>query len=165
MDLKKEKEELVELFGTHFERLYNLPPLASRILGTLILDGCRNGITFEELLERHGASKSSVSTSINLLLSLDKITYYTIAGDRKKYFKPAPFSARLLNYQKMIEFEKQLLERITVFRQKTASSSEESCDLQNIIAYQEHILEVEKLLQAAIDKFRETEKFNKFNNQ
>ena len=52
MNIQKEKEELIEMFGIHFETLYHLPPLASRILGTLIIDCCRQGLTFEELVER-----------------------------------------------------------------------------------------------------------------
>ena len=46
MDVKKEKEELIEMFGTHFESLYHLPPLAARILGNLIVDGSKDGLTF-----------------------------------------------------------------------------------------------------------------------
>jgi DNA-binding transcriptional regulator GbsR (MarR family) len=99
-DILKEKEELIEMFGVHFESTYNLPPLASRILGTLIIDSCRTGLTFEDLLERMGASKSSVSTNLNLLLKLGKIKYYTVAGDRKKYFRPSPLSERLTSYRK-----------------------------------------------------------------
>lgn len=30
---EKEKEELIELFGIHFEKFHMLPPLAARIFG------------------------------------------------------------------------------------------------------------------------------------
>lgn len=157
-DINKEKEEMVEMFGVHFERVYNIPPLGARILGMLIIDGCKAGITFEDLVERMSASKSSVSTNLNLLLKLGKIEYYTIAGDRKKYFRPAPFSERLMSYIKIIEFEKEIIERMLSYRERTASCPAEKCNLENTKAYKEHVLEVEKLLLKTIDRFKEIEK-------
>ncbi len=151
------------MFGIHFETLHNLPPLASRILGTLIVDCCKSGLTFEELVERMNASKSSVSTNLNLLLKIGKIQYYTVSGDRKKYFKPSPFSERLANYQKMIVLEKQLIEKILAYREKTISCPEELCNLENVKAYKTHILDVEKLLAKTIEKFKEIENTNKPN--
>jgi DNA-binding transcriptional regulator GbsR (MarR family) len=160
MEFKKEKEELIEMFGVHFETINNMPPLAARILGTLIVDCCRTGMTFEELVERMSASKSSVSTNLNLLLKMGKITYYTIAGDRKKYFKPCPFSERMTNYLKVIEFEKNIIDRMTAYREKTANCEEERCNLENIKSYKIHVLEVEELLKKGIARFREIEESN-----
>lgn len=157
MQIQKEKAELIEMFGTHFETLYNLPPLASRMLGLLILDGCREGLTFEALVERFGASKSSVSTNLNLLLKLGKIKYYTISGDRKKYFKAAPFSERLSNYLRMLEFEKEIIEKMLSYREKTAACPAEKCSLEHAKAYKTHVLEVEQLLLKTVDRFREIE--------
>jgi DNA-binding transcriptional regulator GbsR (MarR family) len=161
MDIQEEKKELIELFGNHFERMYHLPPLASRILGVLIIEALRDGITFEELVDRMNASKSSVSTNLNLLLKIGKINYYTLSGDRKKYFRPAPFSERLDNYQTMLEFEKKLIDRMVKYREKTTKSVEERCDLDNIRAYKEHIMQAEALLQKTINRFREIEETNR----
>jgi hypothetical protein len=36
------KKELREMLGVHFEKLYNIPPLAARIIGILII-GCKSG--------------------------------------------------------------------------------------------------------------------------
>ena len=166
MDIQTEKEELIEMFGIHFETLYHLPPLASRILGTLIIDCCKTGITFEEVVERTNASKSSVSTNLNLLLKLGKITYYTVSGDRKKYFKPAPFSERLTNYKRIMQFEKEIIDRMLSYREKTMSSPEERCNLENTKAYKTHVIEVEELLVKTIEKFKQIEKSNiNSNNQ
>ncbi|NMH27622.1 GbsR/MarR family transcriptional regulator [Flavobacterium silvaticum] len=161
MELEKEKAELIEMFGVHFERLYHLPPLASRILGILILDGFNNGITFEELVERTHSSKSSVSTNIQLLLKMGKINYYTVAGDRRKFFKPSPFSERLDNYLKIINFEKKIIERMINYRKETSTGALEILDLKNIVAYQQHVLDAEKMLYRTIEKFREIEQTNK----
>lgn len=164
-DIKKEREELIEMFGIHFEKFHNLPPLGSRIFSMLILDGCGNGITFEDLVERFGASKSSVSTNINLLLKLGKITYYTLPGDRKKYFKPSQFSERFSNYMKMIEVEKVILDRMLAYREQTARCVAEKGDLENVKVYKEHLLQMEELLTNTINKFKEIEKIkaNQYN--
>jgi DNA-binding transcriptional regulator GbsR (MarR family) len=158
MELKKEREELIEMFGVYFESLYHLPPLASRILANLIIDGYKTSLTFETLVARLGASKSSVSTNLNFLLKTGKITYYTLAGDRKKYFKSAPLSERINNYLKMIDFEKEIIEKLTVYREKTISSPEEQLELSNIQAYKLHILEMEELLLKTINQFKAIEK-------
>ena len=158
MDIQKEKEELIEMFGIHFETLYHLPTLASRILGILIVDSTKQEMTFESLVERTGASKSSVSTNLNLLLKLGKITYYTLPGDRKKYFRPSPFSERMSNYVKIIEFEKAIIKRMMSYLGKTATTREELASLENTKEYERHVLQMEELLHKTIKKFKEIEK-------
>ncbi|MDI6034278.1 hypothetical protein QLS91_14455 [Flavobacterium sp. LB2P84] len=162
--IQKEREELIEMFGIHFELLYNLPPLGSRILGLLIIDGCKTGLTFEEIVEKMGASKSSISTNLNLLLKMDKINYYTLCGDRKKYFKPCPFSERLSNYIKILAFEKKIIDKLITYREQTVSCTEEQCNMDNVKAYKAHVCEVEELLIKTIDKFKEIEINNSNNN-
>lgn len=160
MDLQKEKDELIGLFAVHFESLYHLPPLASRILGLIIVDHRNGGFTFEGLLEATNASKSSVSTALNLLLKLGKINYSTVPGDRKKYYRPAPFSERLDNYQRMLQHEKKLIERMLSYTEKTQNDFK--CeDIENIKAYQSHVLKVEELLLKTVEKFRQIEEKNK----
>ncbi|WP_245574959.1 GbsR/MarR family transcriptional regulator [Flavobacterium tegetincola] len=163
MEIEKEKAELIEMFGVFFENTHHLPPLASRILGNLILDGCKTGLTFEDLVERMAASKSTVSTSLNLLLKSEKITYYTLSGDRKKYYKPSPFSNRLQTYLKMIALEKTIIEKMLGYREKTASCFEERCNLENMQEYKKHILTVESLLENTIQRFKEIEHNNNQN--
>lgn len=162
-DIQKEKAELVEMFGVFFESTHHLPPLASRILGNLIIDGCKTGLTFEDLVERMSASKSTVSTSLNLLLKMEKVTYYTVTGDRKKYYKPSPFSNRLQNYLKMIELEKTIIEKMMNYREKTVSCPEERCNLENMQEYRKHVLNVESIIENTIKRFKEIEKKNNQN--
>ncbi|KDN53902.1 GbsR/MarR family transcriptional regulator [Flavobacterium seoulense] len=163
--IQKEREELIEMFGIYFESLYNISPLASRILGTLIVEGCKSGLTFESLVEKLSASKSSISTNLNLLLKMEKISYFTIAGDRKKYFKAAPISDRLKNYQKLLKSEDFILDKMMIYREKTASCPAERCNLENLKAYKQHLLAVEKLVTHTISEFKEIETTNNLNNQ
>lgn len=164
MDIEKEREEIIELYGNHFEKLYNIPPLAARILGTLIIDGCKTGLTFESLVQKLGASKSSISTNLNLLLNMDKISFFTKAGDRKKYFKPANLSERLANFLKLIDSEMVIINKMVDYREKTASCPEERCNLENVKAYRTHVVEVGKIFTKTINEFKKIE-INNNNNK
>lgn len=77
---------LIEELGLYFERRHNLPPLAARIYAIMVLSS-QDGFSFEELMEITQASKSSVSTNLNLLLQLKYLEYYTRPGKRKRYFR------------------------------------------------------------------------------
>ena len=163
-EFKRDREELVELFGVHFENHHHLPPLGARILGTLIVD-CKEGVTFDTLVEKLGASKSSVSTNLNLLFKIGKITYYTLPGDRKKYFKPSPFSERLEGYIKAVEYEKNIVDKMVEYREKTSSCPIERYHMEHVKIYKEHLLEIEGLLNKTIEKFKaiEKERLDQFN--
>ncbi|MES2484959.1 MAG: hypothetical protein V4581_03305 [Bacteroidota bacterium] len=160
-DVKQQREDLIEQFGIHFENIGHLPPLGARILSTLILDACVHQYTFDDLVEQMGASKSSISTNLNLLLKLGKINYYTLPGDRKKYYRPSAFSERFDNYLKMIAFEKQIMDKMLEYRKQTMSCQAEKFELEKTLAYKEHVLEMEALLNKSINKFKEIEKQGK----
>ncbi len=161
--MQEEKQELIEMFGVHFEQLYNIPPLASRILGTLIIDGCKSGLTFEELVDKMQASKSSISTNINLLLKMEKIYYFTVLGDRKKYFKASPLSQRLNNYLTLVNNELVLIDKIIKYREKNTCCPQEKINLLNSYAYKEHMEKAEQLLLTTITKFKDIEEKNQLN--
>ena len=121
-NLMAEKLALVEELGVHFVDADHLAPLASRIFVYLILNGVE-GASFEELTEKLEASKSSVSTNLQLLQSIGRISYYTKCGDRKRYFKVSPnhIISRLdekitlwtkdrINHQKIYNYKKRLLQ-------------------------------------------------------
>lgn len=155
--IQQEREDLIESFGVYFESFYHMSPLGSRILGLLIVDGIKSGLTFEQLVEKTGASKSSVSTNLNLLLKMEKVTYYTISGDRKKYYRSSPFSERLKSYLKIIAYERKIIDQMISYREKTMSSPEELINLENGIAYKGHVIKVEELIKETISKFKEIE--------
>lgn len=75
-------QDAVRFYGT----VLNLPPLASKIYSYLIFDFDKVGITFDEFVEVFSASKSSVSTSINLLLNSELIVDINKMDERKRYF-------------------------------------------------------------------------------
>ena len=81
-----EKQKLIEELGLHFEKNQNLAPLAARIYAIMILSP-NEGHSFDEIKQITDASKSSVSTQLNLLIQTRKVDYFTKTGDRKRYFR------------------------------------------------------------------------------
>lgn len=75
-------QDAVKFYGT----IFNIPPLASKIYAYLLFDYRKVGITFDEFVEVLSASKSSVSTSISLLLNAQLITDHNKMDERKRYF-------------------------------------------------------------------------------
>jgi DNA-binding transcriptional regulator GbsR (MarR family) len=93
----EEKKNLVEELGVFFERRHELPPLAARIYALLVLTG-KEGYSFDNLKEFTQASKSSVSTNLNLLTSLKFLEFYTKTGFRKRYFRSSgSYISNMLN--------------------------------------------------------------------
>ncbi len=84
-ELCKQKHALVEKLGISIETKDQLAPVEARILSYLILTG-KVGATFEDLVTKLCASKSTISTHLKHLQDLKKIEYFTKIGDRKKYF-------------------------------------------------------------------------------
>jgi len=116
--MKTSKQELIEILGVHLEGEHKLPPLAARIYAILILTA-EEGLTFEDILERSGASKSSVSTSLNLLLSMGMISYFTKHGDRRRFFSVKKdknyFLTKLKENLKRLEAEKNIIDLMEEF--------------------------------------------------
>ncbi|MBT2619633.1 MULTISPECIES: transcriptional regulator [Chryseobacterium] len=75
-------QDAVKFYGSSL----NIPPLASKIYSYLIFDFEKVGITFDEFVEVLSASKSSVSTSISLLLNSQLIIDLNKMDERKRYF-------------------------------------------------------------------------------
>lgn len=82
---EKIKCELVEKLGIFLEKKEQMAPVAARIFSYVILTG-KQGTTFEGLVSNLCASKSTISTHLNHLQDLKKLSYFTKIGDRKKYF-------------------------------------------------------------------------------
>ena len=121
MSKEEEKNNLIEELGVHFESEYDLPPLAARIFANLVITD-EDGLTFEDCLLKRGASKSSISTSLNLLLQMDFVKYFTKSGDRKRYFKIAEkntfFIKKLDQLLKKLERESEMLQKLTAYNEQ-----------------------------------------------
>ena len=136
-----------------------MSPLAARIYAIMILSPY-DGHTFDEILEMTCASKSSVSTQLNLLLQLKKVEYFTKSGDRKRYFRAS--KSYLINTLK--EDLERVKEEIALINKITEFNS-----LYNQHKYEEHGV-ISVLFRAYLIKqqgnMKDTiEKMSKFKNQ
>lgn len=113
-DLASKKNQLVEKVGVVMETQEKLAPLAARIYATLLITG-KEGITFEQLVNDLNASKSTVCTHLNFLQSNNLVSYFTLQGDRKRYFKIAPNSLAIVmdemasNWAKQKEIQEEII--------------------------------------------------------
>lgn len=89
MDTKNNacNSDLFCCFSAHLEKTYKFPPLASKLQAYMILESDEEGVTFEDLLEIFNVSKSSLSNTINFLLSTNQIEYINKIDSRKRYFR------------------------------------------------------------------------------
>lgn len=107
MELSQQKKKLIEDIGVLLEERANLSPLASRIYALLILSSY-DGMSFEDIVNTMQASKSSVSSNLNVLLQLHYVDYHTKPGDRKRYFRTSQFYIKNTLEQQMHLIEKEL---------------------------------------------------------
>lgn len=156
-NIQKEKEELIEMFGVHFEKHHRLSPLSSRILSLLIVENCKPGLTFDDLVLKLGASKSSVSTNLNLLVKMGKLEYYTVPSDRKKYYRPSSFGDRMRTYLQIVLDEKKMVSKMVDYRLRTATTDSECLNLEMLKVYQEHVNDFEGFLNNTIKKLDKIE--------
>lgn len=115
----KEKINLVEELGLFFQVRHKLPPLAARIYSILVLTSS-DGYTFEELMEITKNSKSSVSTNLNLLVSLKFADYYTRTGNRKRYFRSSGSYIKNMLQERIesVTTELRIAEKVNSFNKK-----------------------------------------------
>lgn len=82
--LTEEQRELIERMGVFYEQ-HGVPPMEGRILSLLVVCD-QPELTFDQIRELLGISKSATSTALNMLLLTQRVIYKTKPGDRKRYF-------------------------------------------------------------------------------
>lgn len=150
----KTKDEIIETLGLHLEEEHNLPPLAARIYAILVLTD-KDGITFEDCLEKRGASKSSTSTSLNLLVNMGFVTYFTKPGDRRRYFtiakKKTFFLSKLQENLKRVETEKNIITLVQGYHKEHCPKKYEE-GKEKTSVYLDYAGKNEQLLKESIQK-------------
>lgn len=158
MELSKEKKELIEDVGVLLEERANLSPLASRIYALLILS-CYDGMSFEDVVHTMQASKSSVSSNLNVLLQLHYVDYYTKPGDRKRYFRTSQFYIKNTMEQQvhLIDKELKIVQKVNQFNKDynpQKFKNEKSLGL----LFQEHLEEQRTKINEKIEEINQFEK-------
>ncbi|WMJ74574.1 MarR family transcriptional regulator [Cytophagaceae bacterium ABcell3] len=88
--MDSQRKEYIEKIGSFLETAGSAP-VAGRIVG-FILTSDPPQATFYDLQEFLGASKSTISASVNTLLKQRVLDFITLPGDRKRYFVIKPDS-------------------------------------------------------------------------
>ena len=113
--------DMVEFYGEAF----HLPPLAAKIYSYLIFDFDRNGVAFDEFVDIFAASKSSISSNLNLLLNLNIITDFNKIDERKRFFVMNEKYMKVRFEEIIVKMERELLilDKLKSFRNPTDENS------------------------------------------
>lgn len=150
-----EKRKLIEEIGVHFEKTQNLAPLAARIYIIMILSP-NDGHTFDEIIEITEASKSSVSTQLNLLLHTNKVEYFTKPGDRKRYFRASKTYLKN-NLQENLENVSEDIRIIELIHGFNAENNKEKFKITGGVGrlYKEYLIAQKEILERTIEKMNQ----------
>ena len=157
--MDKEKIALEEMMTELFRRLHHLSPMAARTLSVLAIEGSAEGLTFEGLIERLQASKSTLSTSINLLQDKELVYYETKENKRRKYFKSFPFDKRFGEFLDLVRYEKDFTVRFQQYM-KAQNESEHSFTEERIHKlglFLDYLEQIEALTEDFLKKLKQEE--------
>jgi transcriptional regulator len=157
--LDKEKIALEEMMTELFRRLHHLSPMAARTLSVLAIEGSAEGLTFEGLIERLQASKSTLSTSINLLQDKELVYYETKENKRRKYFKSFPFDKRFGEFLDLVRYEKDFTIRFESYmkeqNQREHIFPQERINKMDV--FLDFLTQIEELTQDFLEKLKQEE--------
>ncbi|AJH16473.1 transcriptional regulator [Myroides profundi] len=116
----------------------------------------RDGVTFDELVEKLNASKSSVSTSLNLLISNNQIEHFNKIDERKRYFRLNPnyMTLRLQIIRDVLEREHALCLKMRKFVEEGILKTD-NCN-NKVELYIEHLSKSKNHLADTIEKLKST---------
>jgi DNA-binding transcriptional regulator GbsR (MarR family) len=137
VQLTQEQRELIERMGVFYEQ-HGIPPMEGRIMSLLIV--CDEPeLTFDQIRELLGISKSTTSSALNTLLITKRVIYRTKPGDRKRYF-----ASNILQWQESFteNFQK-FFEVINIMKealnQRTPKTPEFNRQMAEFIEFTEYI--------------------------
>lgn len=146
--MNKEQEHMVPLTEsqTHLIGLLGdlgnqqgLPPSCAQMVALLMISD-KIELTFDEIRQTLGLSKSATSNAINFLLEKDSIEYTTRLGDRKRYFRSKITSWKssyLIQFQRLQQLT-ELLNKIRSVRTSETIAFNNSLD--ELISFMEYFL-------------------------
>ena len=103
-ELNKEQKALIERFG-HLLKNMGGSGAMGKILGYLILSDPPHR-SFEEIQKDVKLSKGSVSNTLKIMEMQGIVEYFTVQGDRKRYFKLAVINTEFLLARQISETDR-----------------------------------------------------------
>ena len=151
--IKDKDIALFEELATQFQQVHQISPLAAKLYTYILLDVDQEGITFDEMVDFFGVSKSSISTSIQLLLQMKLVESCNKFNSRKRYFKINNhyLEFKLQNILDYVQKEKDLTLKYKAFKVAnfTGEATTERLDI-----YLDHLRKISQHLKKTIDKLR-----------
>lgn len=145
--------DLFKEISEHYEVFYKLPPLTARIYTLFIFNNCKDGLTFDDLVEIFQASKSSISNSLNTLIELNFIEQIKKENERKRYFRTNRnlFLTRLEDVLKRLKNEKEINLKLKEYRKSNCRDlfKQEAFDL-----YLDHLSDVTVSIEKTIQNLK-----------
>ncbi len=144
--LQFDKTLLLEIAKFNAEA-YQLPPLASKIYAYIVFDFEKRGVCFEEFISVFQVSKSSVSSSLKLLLGKGIIKDFTELSERKRFFvlNEDFLKVRFLEIIDKMEKELSIIEQLNTFRAERGQEAEKFNLLQEL--FRKNIINIQQSLQ------------------
>lgn len=155
MSKSEKKQQLIESIGIQMEQRLKVSPLAARIYALLALSG-NEGVSFDDIRNSIGSSKSSTSVNLNVLMQLKYLEYHTKSGDRKRYFRVAKyFQISTLEQQRQsLEADISLVEKINEFNRSHNPEKFENEQSQGKITI-DYLLKMQTLVTDTIKQLKE----------
>lgn len=151
-------KQLFEDQVTHLQTMHDLNPLAAKILVYMVWDFGWQGVTFDEIVEFFGASKSSVSTSIKILEGMNLIESITKIDSRKRYFrlnKEHSLEKRLQSVILKLEKEQDIAQRFLVHLEE--SEKVDSTRIKHFKIYSKHLHQTIQNIENCLQEMNEVE--------
>ena len=149
-------------FSAFLEKTYKYPPLTAKLQAYMVLESNDVGFTFEELLEVFNVSKSSLSNSINYLLSMNQIEYINKIDSRKRHFR-----LNLSYLTEKLDFLFDMISQDIVFTNRIKQHKigngtlSKNHDNRVIDIYLDHLTQTKTLLDETIQKINKIQLENK----
>lgn len=139
IQLSENRKELIEAYGVIQEQ-FGLSPAAARVNALLtIID--QKELTFEEIRETLGLSKSATSNAINSLLTVNYIGFRTKMGERKRFFfsRMDQWQDSFKNNLKGFKEYNKVLKSILI--ERTPDTTEYNANLEELTQFIEHYIQ------------------------
>lgn len=137
INLKKEQIHLIEKLAVVLEKS-GLQPAKGKMIALLMVNDDPE-LTFDEIWQTSGISKSATSQAVSQLLASGKIEYKTKLGDRKRYF-----CSRVGSWQEDTKAQIDSISTLTeilkqVLAQRPAKTKDFNSSLKKLVSFMEFL--------------------------
>ncbi|MEP0266349.1 hypothetical protein [Dokdonia sp.] len=134
------EQELIDAFALVYKE-DNYPPIAGKVLGYFYVSNKKHH-TFEEIMDGIKASKSATSKALKFLIDLEEVTFkFSEKNKRKRLFFPNYGGTKKRLEKIIIAHETETILLKKVLKRRNSDTIEMNTLIQNIIAFNEDILD------------------------